>query len=323
MKNRIRIRSIYLLVLLLLTACSCASHPTDSTGLSSSDAGNTATYQNALPLPQDTMEFSFLSGAGAWRTILTLNRDGSFTGWHLDSEMGSVGEGYPHGSAYVCTFSGKFAHIRRSGDYAYTMTLTEIATERPAGEEWIEEGIRYIASVPYGLDQGSEFVFYLPATPVDRLSADFLTWWPYQHETKENPKNTLSCYGIHNVSTGQGFFSLSEETVTQPTTERPDYLSEIMKKSEEYSQLTKDEFIVCTNKYLSTGEWILPVEKSCFNTYGVNFNAYSIDGEYLFSLYIKNNADASVEYDFCLSHYSNGIVKGSENNASIFKDFIE
>ncbi|MBE6639621.1 MAG: hypothetical protein E7616_09290 [Ruminococcaceae bacterium] len=110
---------------------------------------------------------------------------------------------------------------------------------------------------------------------------------------------------------------------TTSTTESPDYLSEIMKKSEEYPQLTKDEFIDITNNYLSTGEWILPIEKSCFNTYGVNFSAYIVDSEYLFSLYIKNNADASVEYDFWLSHYSNGIVKESENNASIFKDFID
>jgi len=110
---------------------------------------------------------------------------------------------------------------------------------------------------------------------------------------------------------------------TTSTTESPDYLSEIMKKSEEYPQLTKDEFIACTNNYLLTGEWILPVEKSCFNTYGVNFSAYIVDREYLFSLYTKNNADESVEYDFCLSHYSNGIIKESEDNASIFKDFIE
>ena len=108
-----------------------------------------------------------------------------------------------------------------------------------------------------------------------------------------------------------------------PTTETPDYLSEIIKKAEEYPQLTKDEFIAITNNYLSTGEWILPVEKSCFNTYGVNFSAYIVDNEYMFSLYIKNNADESVEYDFCLSHYSNGIVKKSEKNALHFEKFIK
>ncbi len=110
---------------------------------------------------------------------------------------------------------------------------------------------------------------------------------------------------------------------TTPTTESPDLLSEIMKKPEEYPQLTKDEFIDITNNYLSTGEWILPAEKSCFYTYGVNFIAYIVDGEYLFSLHTKINADKSVEYSFYLSHYSNGIVKELVFNASDFEDFIK
>ncbi len=109
----------------------------------------------------------------------------------------------------------------------------------------------------------------------------------------------------------------------RPTTTVPDYFSEIMKKAEEYPQLTKDEFIDATNNYLETGAWILPLEKSCFHTYGVNFSAYIVDNEYMFSLYTKNNADISVEYDFYLLHYSNGIVKKSENNASNFKEFIK
>ena len=117
--------------------------------------------------------------------------------------------------------------------------------------------------------------------------------------------------------------SACQSNDTAPTNTTPDYLSEIMKKSGEYPQLTKDEFMEATNKYLSTGKWVLPVGKSCFYTFGINFSAYIIDNEYLFSLYVKNKADDSVEYDFCLSHYSNGGIKKSENNASNFKDFIK
>lgn len=121
------------------------------------------------------------------------------------------------------------------------------------------------------------------------------------------------------------FVSLSacKSNDVAPTTPTPDYLSEIMKKPDEYPQLTKAEFIEATNNYLSTGEWVLPAEKSCFNTYGVNFSAYIVDNEYMFSLYIKSNEDQSIEYDFCLSHYSNGVINESENNASDFKDFIK
>ena len=45
-----------------------------------------------LPLADETVEFLFMSGAGAWSTQLSLNRDGSFTGVFHDSEMGDRAE---------------------------------------------------------------------------------------------------------------------------------------------------------------------------------------------------------------------------------------
>ena len=166
-----------------------------------------------LPLPQDSMEFSFLSGAGGWRTVLTLNSDGSFSGLFFDSEMGEVGEGYPHGSAYTCTFRGKFEIVEQLDAYSYKMTLTEISTEQEPGETWIEEDIRYVAATPHGLvdpmssQQCTDFVFYLPNTPTDHVSEEFLTWWPYRYSQESEPMTTLSCYGILNVATGHGFFT--------------------------------------------------------------------------------------------------------------------
>ena len=166
-----------------------------------------------LPLPEEDMEFSFLSGAGAWRTIITLNRDGTFTGWYLDSEMGDIGEGYPKGSAYTCSFFGKFGNIEKVNEYSYKMTLTEIKTEKTVGEEWIEDEMRYVASPPYGLNSPSneqecmEFIFFLPDTPVDKVPEDFLSWWPYRYTQETDPKATLSCYGILNVTTNAGFFT--------------------------------------------------------------------------------------------------------------------
>lgn len=110
---------------------------------------------------------------------------------------------------------------------------------------------------------------------------------------------------------------------TTPTTERPDYLSEIIKKSHEYPQLSKDEFIEITNNYLSTKEWVLPSEKACFYTYGINYSAYIIEDEYLFSLNTKVNTDGSVEYDFYLSHYIDGVVSESETDPLLFEKFIK
>ena len=217
-------------ILLFLSACNVhtpndadtttESTATDSTFTDISESSSTETVSesntiknNQLPLPKESAEFSFLSGAGAWRTIITLNRDGTFTGWYLDSEMGEIGEGYPKGSAYICDFSGRFENIKKVDEYSYQMTLTGVKTEKPVGAEWIEDGIRYVASDPHGLNDPYnnkkcvEFIFYLPDTPVDQVPEAFLTWWPYRYTQKAAPKATLSCYGILNVTTGFGFFT--------------------------------------------------------------------------------------------------------------------
>ena len=166
-----------------------------------------------LPLPEEDTEFSFLSGAGAWRTVITLNRNGAFTGSYLDSEMGEIGEEYPKGSVYICDFSGKFENIEKIDAYSYKMTLTDVTTEKAVDEEWIEDEIRYVASAPHGLNdpinmlECTEFVFYLPDTPVDQVPEEFLIWWPYRYTQETDPKDTLSCYGILNVTTNFGFFT--------------------------------------------------------------------------------------------------------------------
>ena len=202
---------------LLLTACSANSQAIEPAATDAvpettmATEAETVASPQTLPLPDETMEFSFLTGAGGWRSNMTLNRDGSFTGMYTDSEMGEVGDGYPYGSVYVCVFSGKFENIAKVDEYSYKMTLPYIETEKPIGEEWIEDEIRYIASGPFGLNdtinnqECTDFVFYLPNMPVDQLSEDFLFWWPYQFS--EEAKTTLSCYGILNVTTNNGFFS--------------------------------------------------------------------------------------------------------------------
>lgn len=162
-----------------------------------------------LPLPQEGAEFSFLSGAGAWRTVIFLNSDGTFTGEYLDSEMGDMDEAYPNGSAYVSSFSGNFENIKKVNDYSYEMTLSNTKVEITVGTEWYGDGIRYVASEPYGIEEGTDFIFYLPNTPINMVPPEFLTWWPYRYEQNENPKATLDCYGILNVSTGYGFFYIA------------------------------------------------------------------------------------------------------------------
>ena len=58
---------------------------------------NEAKLPDVFPL-----EFVFSSGAGAWRTAIVLNQDGSFNGAYLDSDMGDRGNDYPKGTHYIC-----------------------------------------------------------------------------------------------------------------------------------------------------------------------------------------------------------------------------
>ena len=151
-------------------------------------------------------EFEFSSGAGGWRTTLKLAKDGSFTGYYSDSEMGSTGEGYPHGTMYVCEFSGNFTDIKKNEDGTYSMKLGKLESKTEEGKEWIEEEIKYIASTPYGIDGGKNFVIYPPETAIDSLSDEFISWWPGRYDN-DGDKKTIGCYGIYNKETEYGFFA--------------------------------------------------------------------------------------------------------------------
>ena len=87
------------------------------------------------------------------------------------------------------------------------MTLEELTYEPEAGTEEIRDEILYVASEPYGLETGKEFLFYLPETPVQGLSEEFLIWWPGRYAWEGEAERPLACYGIQNVETGYGFFS--------------------------------------------------------------------------------------------------------------------
>jgi hypothetical protein len=170
-----------------------------------------ATEESVTELPMDgPLEMIFSSGAGGWGTVLTLNPDGSFTGEFSDSDMGSNGEDYPKGTVYLCNFAGQFTDIKQVDDHTYSLTLADLTiTTENQEEEWIEDDIRYVAATPYGFEEGKDFLFYTPETPVEGLEEEFVWWWPnwnYQTVYGQDP-DTLSCYGLRNLATDQGFFT--------------------------------------------------------------------------------------------------------------------
>lgn len=177
------------------------------------------------------LEMEFLSGAGGWRTYLTLNPDGTFTGDYSDSDMG----GSPP-TRYVCQFHGRFGDFTQLSDNSWSLTLKELVidTGHPVGEKWIEQvdghNIQFISSDPYGFDgkdgdalePGAQFTLYAPAAkgyaPGDELYGansgnedynstmyQFWHWWPDRRDW--TPDSTLGCWGLCNLATGQGFFT--------------------------------------------------------------------------------------------------------------------
>ena len=169
--------------------------------------------EGATPLASAfPIELLFASGASSSGTTLTLNQDGSFAGQHFDHEN-ATGADFPKGTCYLCDFSGRFEDIRQITPYIYSMTLAELDTEKEEGEEWIEDDVLYIAARPYGLEDGEEFLFYTPGVPLEEIPEEFLSWWmgrgSYQED--EGSRQTLPCYGLFNIATGEGFFQYERD----------------------------------------------------------------------------------------------------------------
>lgn len=174
-------------------------------GETASEAGTTG-KTDALPFTE-AQDFTFMSGAGGWSTVLTIHPDGSFSGNYFDSDMGDSGDGYD-ATQYVSTFHGTFKNIQQKDDHTYVMQIDTLETEETQSE-WIEETeygrVRYVASAPYGLDGGTNFELYLPGTAVSSLPSEYVDWVRMPMMLDEGAA-TLPGYGFYNVEEKDGFF---------------------------------------------------------------------------------------------------------------------
>ena len=148
-------------------------------------------------------EFCFSSGAGGWRTIVTINSDGSFVGDYVDYDLGDTGSDYPKGSAYKCNFTGRFTNVTKIDDYTYSMKVVSLEQDGTQGDEYIEDGTRFTIGYPYGFDDADEFMLYLPGKPISELPEEFLGWVRigYNGETSI----PAGIYGLYNINGKQGF----------------------------------------------------------------------------------------------------------------------
>lgn len=162
------------------------------------------------------LKMYFSSGVGAWGSEILIHADGSFTGLYHDENANESGEEYPNGTIYSCGFSGKFTMPEQINEYTYSLKLERIEIDNENAEEVIIDGVLFKQAYPYGLmnsddsDYATDFLLYTPNAPTLKLleEEDFISWWPDRFGADIN--GTLNVYGLHNVETGDGFFSFLE-----------------------------------------------------------------------------------------------------------------
>lgn len=163
----------------------------------------TTEKENKTSLELPTSEFTFSSGAGGWATFLTLCDDGTFFGEYFDGNLGEWDEDkYPNGTVYTSIFRGKYEISEQINDYSCRILFTNIETEETPGNEWIEDGRRYIASPPFGVLE-DEYILYTPSSPVSELP-EVLTMWT--HGMLEG-KDLMGAYALFHESEGVAFFT--------------------------------------------------------------------------------------------------------------------
>ena len=160
--------------------------------------GSKTVHAESLTLPSD-MKLTFSSGIGAWSTELSLKKNGKFSGYYHDSNLGETGDGYPDGTVYYCKFSGRFDIVKKVGSKKYKLQLKKIKQEEESGKKKIEDDILYIAAAPYGLDGGKNFTLYCPGFLTKKLPQEALTW------SFDIPEK-LEGYALYNKKKGYTFF---------------------------------------------------------------------------------------------------------------------
>lgn len=120
--------------------------------------------------------YAFASGAGGWSEDFTIEKDGFFTGYYHDSDMGDAGEDYEDGTVYSSTYTGYFTNLTKVNAYTYTMELADISYKDEVGSTRLCDNIRYIYTDSYCLGDTDIFTVYLPGTPVSELPEEICMW---------------------------------------------------------------------------------------------------------------------------------------------------
>lgn len=148
---------------------------------------HTKSFFNSIP-----GEFIFSDKAGTGKTVLTISEDGTFTGKYSDTNAGEKGSAYPNGTVYICNFSGKFAQPIPLDDFTFISKLEKTDMEETPRTSEIKDGVKYVYTTPYGLENAQEVVFYKPGAAASLLTEELMNQLPMKNEIKDTiPENVF------------------------------------------------------------------------------------------------------------------------------------
>jgi len=157
-------------------------------------------------------EFYLSSGAGGWHTEVYIGDDGTFSGEYTGEYSGDSDTGGLKGASDRSQFTGKFEVTSKVSDFEYNLNLLNLTELGTPGEETVEDGVLYhTVSGVYGLDDGTNFVLYLPGRPTDDLPPEFLQWSHGPQDWEQTPGGTLPFWGLYNVDAQEGFIGMDDD----------------------------------------------------------------------------------------------------------------
>lgn len=143
-----------------------------------------------------------------WGTTININKDGSFTGKFIGLKNDDTGDDYPNGTVYIREFSGKFSEPTRIDEYTYSTKLDSPLelVGGANGEEYYENGVRYIYCNPVGFENADEFYIYLPGIKIADLPKELVSMYHLTSQTSD----TLRYYTIYNTGSKSGLLAYNQ-----------------------------------------------------------------------------------------------------------------
>ena len=111
----------------------------------------------------------------------------------------------------MCRFSGQFKEPEQISPYSFRLELMDLEQDGKEGDETIEDEIRYVVSYPYGLENCSELILYLPGTPLTELDEDCQMWTNMYLRWEEMETLPEGFYILYNPAAGEAFAGMTDD----------------------------------------------------------------------------------------------------------------